>query len=319
MEKCGIYCIENKINGKKYIGKSIDITNRWKKHIIYLNNKDLRLENKHFVNAWHLYGADNFSFYIIEECPNDMLNEREKYWIKKYDTTNPAFGYNMTSGGTGGNTIIAYSEKQLKEYKEKKRILHKSTALKGEKAPRSKLTKNQVIDIVERFRNGESDIEISEIYNVSNGTIDDIRRRKTWLSVTEQLGDWPESSPGCQHNTKKYIPVDMYSKNGEYIKTFPNARIADQETGANFKHISSCCRGKRHSCGGYVWRFSGHPLDEFPLKFDVCKPVNQYDKSGNLVATYKSISEAKEKTGAYVDNCLSGKWKTAGGFYWKYA
>ncbi len=40
MEKvCGIYCIENKVNGKKYVGQSIDIYKRWKQHRNELNNK----------------------------------------------------------------------------------------------------------------------------------------------------------------------------------------------------------------------------------------------------------------------------------------
>ena len=51
---CGIYCIENKVNGKKYIGQSIDIYNRWKKHLQNAN----RGINTILYNAIRKYGKD---------------------------------------------------------------------------------------------------------------------------------------------------------------------------------------------------------------------------------------------------------------------
>ena len=53
------------------------------------------------------YGFDNFIITQLEECDNNILNEREKYWIAYYNTyigNNNSWGYNMTPGGDGGNT-----------------------------------------------------------------------------------------------------------------------------------------------------------------------------------------------------------------------
>lgn len=99
----GIYKIENKVNGKVYIGQSIDIKTRWKCHINYLNNGTHN--NKHLQSAWNKYGKENFSFNIIEECDVEDLNEREIYWIDKYDSYINKNGYNLTLGGDGGRTI----------------------------------------------------------------------------------------------------------------------------------------------------------------------------------------------------------------------
>jgi group I intron endonuclease len=67
---CGIYKIENLINGKIYIGQSIEIEQRWKKHLAasddFLIHKALRK-----------YGKENFSFTILEECDLLKLDERE--------------------------------------------------------------------------------------------------------------------------------------------------------------------------------------------------------------------------------------------------
>ena len=50
------------------------------------------------------YGYDNFIPSEIEECDNSLLDEREIYWIAYYNTTNKQYGYNMTTGGGGGDT-----------------------------------------------------------------------------------------------------------------------------------------------------------------------------------------------------------------------
>jgi len=96
---CGIYCIENIINNKKYIGQGEIVAERWVNHRCSLRNN--RHSNVHLQNAWNQYGEENFQFYILEVCESEILDNREKYFISLYQSKNRLFGYNMTDGGLG--------------------------------------------------------------------------------------------------------------------------------------------------------------------------------------------------------------------------
>lgn len=95
---CGIYKIQNKINGKIYIGQSTNIKIRWKDHKSCGRNKGNRESHKPLYQAIYKYGLENFDFSIIEECSQKELNEKEIYWIKYYDCMVPN-GYNLIPGG----------------------------------------------------------------------------------------------------------------------------------------------------------------------------------------------------------------------------
>lgn len=51
-------------------------------------------------------------------------------------------------------------------------------------------------------------------------------------------------------------PILMFTKDGEFIREFPSAKIAEDELGISHTHISQCCTGKRMTTGGYRWSFA---------------------------------------------------------------
>ena len=95
--KSGIYCIENIITNKKYIGQSIDVDERWRKHISELNHN--YHHNDYLQKAWNKYGEDSFKFYVLEYCDICELDTKEIYYIDLYNTTDRNIGYKLTSGG----------------------------------------------------------------------------------------------------------------------------------------------------------------------------------------------------------------------------
>lgn len=101
----GIYKIENKINGHCYIGQSTDILRRWRNHKTVANNENHEDKEYPLYRAIRKYGIENFDFSILEECKVEELNEKELYYIQKY---NSYFnGYNQTIGGNQGKGIAS--------------------------------------------------------------------------------------------------------------------------------------------------------------------------------------------------------------------
>ena len=93
-----IYKITNKINNKNYICQTIkSLDERIKNHI----KESKKESNRPFLRSLIKYGIDNFSFEIIDYANNlDELNDKEIYWIDKFNSLSPN-GYNITAGGQG--------------------------------------------------------------------------------------------------------------------------------------------------------------------------------------------------------------------------
>lgn len=98
MEKVScIYCIENKVDGKKYIGQSQDYLKRKKVHLNNLRKgKDTSVYLQH---AWDKYGEENFTFYVLEECEVELLDYLEIEYIKLLNSHISFNGYNISFGG----------------------------------------------------------------------------------------------------------------------------------------------------------------------------------------------------------------------------
>lgn len=94
-----IYKITNTINSKSYIGQTIqNVKERFYQHCATKCSK--AVSNMAIHRAIKKYGKSNFTVEVIEEIDSANLNDREKYWIKYYNSYNN--GYNSTKGGQDG-------------------------------------------------------------------------------------------------------------------------------------------------------------------------------------------------------------------------
>lgn len=125
-----IYMIINLINQKKYVGQTSRTFNQRYKSLGVGVHRVVGCEsNSHLASAIQKYGADNFKVEIIEVCNSkEELNERERYYIKLHDTTNPEKGYNYCEGGGNGVRNLTRESKLNKIAKQHKETKPQSFA-----------------------------------------------------------------------------------------------------------------------------------------------------------------------------------------------
>lgn len=96
-----VYKVVNRVNGKVYVGKTTKtLAARRVDHLA------IRVGRQVFQHALAKYGADNFAWEVLEEVPNEFLNDAERRWITALDATNEKLGYNRSLGGDGGQRTV---------------------------------------------------------------------------------------------------------------------------------------------------------------------------------------------------------------------
>lgn len=217
----GIYKIENLINGSIYIGQSIDIEKRWSTHISILNQNNHY--NAHLQNAWNKYGSENFKFSIIEECKQFELNDREIYWIDKYDSF--INGYNLTPGG--GNTE-SFSKSVIQFDMNGKEL-------------------NRYFSIS----------EAETITGINYSMISECcsNKRKTAGGYIWQYEDGFVSVPSWHFQSRKFREICQINDDGKIINIFPSSAEAKRVTGICDTSIIRCCQGTLQKAGGYKWKY----------------------------------------------------------------
>ena len=206
-------------NNKSYIGQtrtSIEKRRKDEYGIGYIGSPC-------FWNAIQYFnGLNNFTLTILEEVPNDLLDERERYWIHKYDTIVPN-GYNIDIGGQGQHNIKAIDQYNLK----------------GEKI-------NSFNSIAEAA--DYNNCHVSAIYNVLSGRCQQAHG-SYWTYKNEPLVI-KKSKPH-----RKY--VYQFDLEGNIIKEFESARNADRFYNLPMGTVASCANknAKRKRVGQYIFSY----------------------------------------------------------------
>lgn len=181
----GIYKIENKINGKIYIGQSNNIQRRFQEHQTKGDSSRIPVDI-----AIQKYGKDNFTYTVIEETTIDKLNQAEEFWIDYFNSVET--GYNCSKGG------------------EQQSI--------GENNGKAKLTEQDVIEIRKAYNNHLKQKDVYEKYKdiISFGYFQNLWQGRSWSHVMPEVF--------TEENKQYYIFQNSNGGNGASAK-FSNEEV----------------------------------------------------------------------------------------------
>ena len=291
----GIYKIENKITHQVYIGQSIDIMHRWKVHTypsIY-NNPLSNGYNYKLYSAFREYGLENFNFSVIEECSYELLNEREKYWIKYYDSY--MNGYNMTIGGQG----VVYMPSKQKVY-----------------------IYDKFGNFIQEFSNVRT---AAEALNLNINNIYAALHKKSMCANYQWSYTKVEKMPIYQGWN---IPVIAYNLSGKKIAMYSSIQEAIAETPDSYQSILTACKTEKYSNidSDFQWRFAkDYKNIDFIGNYYENSPsaVTKYTLEGTFVQHYcrpvDALYDLGIKDNKMTNNLVStttGAQKSFMGFLW---
>ena len=253
--QCSIYCFTNKVNGKKYIGSTIQAPNiRYNQHIYNATHDNAHQYEYPLYQAIRKYGLDNFTFDVIYQAEHTEEEIRliEADYIHEFNTVSPN-GYNQTDNTKHPiNAIESY-----KKMSETKREKAKCVAQCDED--------NNILNI---FR---SIADCSELTGADEKKIGACCRgeRKTtdgyrfyWLDennnliIPEYKRDTYKGVAGTTQIQSTNRQVAKIDKNtNEILAIYDSIALAARENNCDNSGISKVCNGKRNICGGFKWKY----------------------------------------------------------------
>ena len=273
----GIYKIENKINGKVYIGQSIAIKTRWQQHKYEAQTGESQAP---LYLALRKYGIENFSFEVLEECPQELLNEKEIFWIAHYKSNDRDFGYNVLAGGQNGGVL--YPNEWFYEL----------------------------------WDAGFTVGEIQKELGVSHGTVKaKLEGYKDYNAHTSRSrGAIKARNEGVLFPNQEIYPVYQYNLMGDFVRSFSNATEAAQ----NFSNKPNCSdnithviNGKQKTAYGFQWR--KEKLEKIaPVSSHSGKLVECINTKELFPSTVEAAKWAHIKSRSNITDCCLGKRKSAG-------
>lgn len=248
---CGVYKIVNNVNGKVYIGQSINIKNRWKDHVNALNRGDSSCTV--LQRAWNKYKEKSFSFEILELCTEDRLDEVEIKYIEMYDALNPEKGYNIEPGGN--------KNKHLTE-ETKQKLIESHLGKKHTEEAKRKMSESRIgagNGMYGRHHTEEAKRKISEARKGKPGhpCSDYAKERAKQANLGKIVSEetrkkLSEAHKGQPAHNKNLRPVYCV----ELKKVFLCPSDAGNELNISSSNIIACCEYIRKTCGGYHWEYA---------------------------------------------------------------
>lgn len=302
MEKTYIYTLSDTNGDVRYIGKTSYLKQRLYSHIKECRTKKIN----HKIN-WIkslLMKGEKPLISILDEVDSNYWQFWECFWIEQFKQ----WGFNLTNQTKGGDGLHGYKHSNVSINKMKQKFIDNPNYNKSS-------DKKHIIDkdeLYQRYITENLSIpKLSKLFGCSEKTIftnlhenNIIKDKEVWIK---------------QMSTNPKKPVVQYDLDGNFVREWDSPTTIAEELGYNKGNIASCCRGVAVTANGYIWRYKG---ENYVERLNHKKrSVSQYDRQGNHVMTFESISTATLLgfNDGNIQNCCVGRSKSHRGFIWRYA
>jgi len=321
MKNIGVYKIINKIDGKIYIGSSLDLKRRFKEHKSHLK-RDKHC-NRYLQRAWNKYGEDNFEFIILNsfesiECKDLLILEQEQIDLfKSYDSS---LGYNLskTADRNSGWHMTESAKQKIRE--KNSGVLnyffgkHHTNEVKQliSKVHKGKIISQEHRDSISRVNKGckRGIVSIETRQKISLANKGKVRDEETKLKLSL-------SSIGKNHSeeTKEKIrTANIGRKHTEEVK-LKMRKPKSEET--KLKMSKTRLERKIRHTEKTKKQISDRMSNENNPR---ARKINMFTEKGEYLRTFLCIKEAKTFIGkGDIKRALKSFERTAGGFKWKYS
>lgn len=320
-----VYCYWQPQADKMYVGISSTGRIKTRARGKYRGYKECR----HLYAAIEKYGWDSFVKDVLQSgLTKEEAEEWERYYIKKWDLTNPEKGYNIQRGGIGAGGLSVEGRKRLSETN--------SGGLSPNARPVVVFSPNgKRIGEFACMRDAERNYGLQVGTLIKGAVMGSSPRCGYYFRFVEDVGDLAQlpSEEIVPYNNRSNLvgknanhvsPVVLFDKHtGERVAEFGCTKDASEFVGSD---ITSALCGRHKTCGKYICRYAKDVIGiDYLAEYESYAPlpngkrVVQYSLDGNLIGEYPTSRAAELATGIShktISNCVRHKQHTAGGYIW---
>lgn len=233
-------------DGKRYVGmtSSEPVEKRW-------GPNGCRYQTQSVYDAILEQGWDNIAHVIVcQGIPFHDAELKERELIKRYKTTDPEHGYNISHGGMYGKGILNESTKEkLRQWD----FEHPEAAERMRWYARHKSP-----ETIEKIRQKATGVKQSEETKEKRAA--KLRGRKQTSKAIERMCSAQSNRAWEEKRVRAVLsatekPVLQYDISGSFIHRHESATKAALAVGGSFGSVARCCRKERHTYKGYIWRY----------------------------------------------------------------
>lgn len=264
-----VYVHTNKINGKKYIGQTINgdkPEKRWKRGDGYRTQL-------FFARAINKYGWDCFEHEVVaSNLTKKEADNFESLLINKLKTKDPNYGYNLTDGGEGMSGFCMTDASKEKRRNSMKKYFNNQEYIQRMKDVSPKKEVYQFSPNGDVINFYESTKEAERCTGVHSGSICSCALNKKlsaggfiWL-FKDDISNINSRVEKYRKNKLRIESIVQLTLEGVFIAEWDGSADAGRHTGIEYKNINAVCRGKRNKAGGYKWMYSSDYYDGINIK-----------------------------------------------------